>query len=266
MNVLTEKILDEATSDKVSSNMILPLYVGRTSCNEKLFIDLARQPHLLLGGDSGSGKTNCLNVIICGLASRFKPSQMKLILMDTAYVEFYDYKAIPHLARPVLNNITDCAETLRWLSQEQDNRLLEIMRAGHRNIQAYNAAGGLMPYIVVVIDRLNDLTCGNDSDVVSNLSRLTALARAAGIHLVAATNRADDSAGPPSLLLPGIIAFKTQFCQDSIFWIQDTQACELQNRGDFLVLRPNRTFTVAHCDYLFDEDKAKIIRKIGTIS
>ena len=191
---------------------------------------------------------------------------MKLILMDTAYVEFYDYKAIPHLARPVLNKVTDCAETLRWLSQELDNRLGEIMRAGHRNIQAYNAAGGLMPYIVVVIDRLHDLTCGNCSDVVSNLSRLTALARATGIHLVAATNRANDSAVPPSLLFPGRIAFKARFCQDSIFWIRDTQACELQNRGDMLVLRPNRKFTVAHCDYLFDEDKSKIIRKIGTIS
>ena len=70
--------------------------------------------------------------------------------MDTACIEFYDYKAIPHLARPVLNKITDCAETLRWLSQELDNRLVEIMRAGHRNIQAYNAAGGLMPYDAIL--------------------------------------------------------------------------------------------------------------------
>ena len=133
MNVLTEKILAEAISDKASANMMLPLYVGRTSCNENVFVNLSLQPHLLLGGDSGSGKTNCLNVIICGLASRFRPSQMKLILMDTACIEFYDYKAIPHLARPVLNKITDCAETLRWLSQELDNRLVEIMRAGHRD-------------------------------------------------------------------------------------------------------------------------------------
>ena len=259
MNVLTEEILAEAISDKTASSMILPLYVGRTCCNEKVFIDLARQPHLLLGGDSGSGKTNCLNVMICELASRFTPSQLQLVLIDTAIVEFYDYAKLPHLAFPVLNKIEDCAEALRWLSTELDNRLMEIMHAGHRNIQAYNAAGGTMPYIVVIIDRLNDLTCADTGNIVSTLARLTALARAAGIHFVAATNRAEYSAVPPSLTLPGRIALRTRRTFDSVFWIRDTQACELQNSGDMLILRPNGTFISAHCDYLFDEDKSRII-------
>ena len=262
MNVLTEEILAEAINDKTASSMTLPLYVGRTCCNEKVFIDLAHQPHLLLGGDSGSGKTNCLNVIICGLASRFTPSQLQLVLMDTALVEFYDYAKLPHLAFPVLNKIEDCAEALRWLSTELDKRLVEIMHAGHRNIQAYNAAGGTMPYIVVVIDRLNDLTCADTSDIVSTLTRLTALARSAGIHFVTATNRAENSAVPPSLTLPGRIAFRTRHWHDSIFWIRDTQACELQNRGDMLILRPNGMFISAHCDYLFDEEKTKIIGQL----
>ena len=259
MNVLTEEILAEAINDKTASSMILPLYVGRTCCNEKVFIDLAHQPHLLLGGDSGSGKTNCLNVIICGLASRFTPSQLQLVLINTAIVEFYDYAKLPHLAFPVLNKIEDCAKALRWLSTELDKRLVEIMHAGYRNIQAYNAAGGTMPYIVVVIDRLYDLTCADTSDIVSTLVRLTALARAAGIHFVAATNRAEDSAVPPSLTLPGRIAFRTRFWHDSIFWIRDAQACELQNRGDMLILRPNGTFISAHCDYLFDDVESRII-------
>ena len=262
MNVLTEEILAEAISDKTASNMTLPLYVGRTCCNEKVFIDLAHQPHLLLGGDSGSGKTNCLNVIICGLASRFTPSQLQLVLIDTAIVEFYDYAKLPHLAFPVLNKIEDCAKALRWLSTELDKRLVEIMHAGHRNIQAYNAAGGTMPYIVVVIDRLNDLTCADTSDIVSTLTRLTALARSAGIHFVTATNRAENSAVPPSLTLPGRIAFRTRHWHDSIFWIRDTQACELQNRGDMLILRPNGMFISAHCDYLFDDVESRIIGKL----
>ena len=262
MNALTEEILAEAISDKTASSMTLPLYVGRTCYNEKVFIDLAHQPHLLLGGDSGSGKTNCLNVIICGLASRFTPSQLQLVLIDTAIVEFYDYAKLPHLAFPVLNMIEDCAEALRWLSTELDNRLVEIIHAGHRNIQAYNAAGGTMPYIVVVIDRLNDLTCADTSDIVSTLTRLTALARSAGIHFVAATNRAEYSAVPHSLTLPGRIAFRTRFWHDSIFWIRDTQACELQNSGDMLILRPNGTFISAHCDYLFDDVESRIIDKL----
>ncbi len=261
MNVLTEELLAEAISDKTVSSMTLPLYVGRTCCNEKVFIDLANQPHLLLGGDSGSGKTNCLNVIICGLASRFTPSQLQLVLIDTAIVEFYDYAKLPHLALPVLNKITDCAEALRWLSTELNKRLMEIMHAGHRNIQAYNAAGGTMPYIVVIIDRLNDLTCAGTSDIVSNLMRLTALARPAGIHFVAATDRAEYSAAPHSLM-PGRIVFRTRFWHDSIFWIRDTQACELQNRGDMLILRPNGTFISAHCDYLFDYVESRIIGKL----
>ena len=259
MNVLTEEILAEAINDKTASSMTLPLYVGRTCCNEKVFIDLAHQPHLLLGGDSGSGKTNCLNVIICGLASRFTPSQLQLVLMYTALVEFYDYAKLPHLAFPVLNKIEDCAEALRWLSTELDKRLVEIMHAGQRNIQAYNAAGGTMPYIVVVIDRLNDLTCADTSDIVSTLTRLTALARSAGIHFVAATNRAEYNAVPHSLILPGRIAFRTRNWSDSAFWIRDTQACELQNSGDMLILRPNGTFISAHCDYLFDDVESRII-------
>lgn len=259
MSVLTEAILAEAINDKTASSMILPLYVGRTCCNEKIFIDLALQPHLLLGGDSGSGKTNCLNGIICGLASRFTPSQLQLVLIDTAIVEFYDYAKLPHLALPVINEIADCAKALRWLSAELDKRLMELLHAGHRNIQTYNAAGGTMPYIVVIIDRLNDLTCADTSDIVSTLARLTALARAAGIHFVTATNRAENSAVPPSLTLPGRIAFRTRHWYDSVFWIRDTQACELQNCGDALILRPNGTFISAHCDYLFGEDKSRII-------
>ena len=262
MNVLTEEILAEVISDKTASSMMLPLYVGRTCCNEKIFIDLTLQPHLLLGGDSGSGKTNCLNVIICGLASRFTPSQVQLVLIDTAIVEFYDYAKLPHLAFPVLNKIEDCAEALRWLTTELDKRLVELVHAGHRNIQAYNAAGGTMPYIVVIIDRLNDLTCAGTSYIVSNLVRLTAFARSAGIHFVAATNRAGYSAVPRSLILPGRIAFRTRFWHDSIFWIRDTQACELQNRGDMLILRPNDTFISAHCDYLFDDVESRIIGKL----
>ncbi len=259
MNVLTEEILAEVISDKTASSMMLPLYVGRTCCNEKIFIDLTLQPHLLLGGDSGSGKTNCLNVIICGLASRFTPNQLQLVLIDTALVEFYDYAKLPHLAFPVLNKIEDCAEALRWLTTELDKRLVELMHAGHRNIQAYNAAGGTMPYIVVIIDRLNDLTCVGTSDIVSNLRRLTALARPVGIHFVAATDRAEDSAVPPSLTLPGRIAFRTRHWADSVFWIRDTQACELQNSGDMLILRPNGTFISAHCDYLFHDVESRII-------
>ena len=259
MNVLTEEILAEAISDKTASSMMLPLYVGRTCCNEKIFIDLALQPHLLLGGDSGSGKTNCLNVIICGLASRFTPNQLQLVLIDTALVEFYHYAKLPHLAFPVLNKIEDCAEALRWLSTELDKRLVEIMHAGQRNIQAYNAAGGTMPYIVVIIDRLNDLTCAGTSDIVSNLKRLTALARPVGIHFVAATDCAEYSAVPHSLTLPGRIAFRTRHWADSVFWIRDTQACELQNSGDMLILRPNGTFISAHCDYLFDDVESRII-------
>ena len=207
----------ESMTDKKIGRKCLPLFLGLTSTDEKLVTDLASLPHLLVGGATGQGKSNLLNSIICGLTRLLPPDELRLVLVDTKMVEFVQYTTLPHLASPVITDNNKCLYVLRWLVAEMERRLKLFARAACRNIQAYRKSGNVIPYIVVLIDEFADLMASHRKDFEPVVARLTAMARAAGIHLVMATQRADNDvlSGTLRCNIPGRIVFKTRSQSES---------------------------------------------------
>ena len=244
-----------------AQRMLLPLYLGMTSQDEKLVIDLARLPHLLVGGASGQGKSNLLNCIISGLARLLPPEQLRFVLFDPKCVEFAQYSALPHLAFPVITDGAKSVYVLRWLICEMDKRLKEFARAACRNIEDYRKAGNQMPYLLVIIDEIANLMLNFGKEVEPLIARLTALARAAGIHLVIATQIADHKVLSATLRcnLPVRIAFETRNESESKLIIDAPDADILCAPGDMLVRQKDGTLTRAQCAYLSGEEEARII-------
>ena len=254
----------ESLDPKEAQRMLLPLYLGMTSQDEKLVVDLARLPHLLVGGASGQGKSNMLNCIISGLARLLPPEQLRFVLFDPKCVEFLQYSALPHLAFPVITDGAKFVYVLRWLVCEMDKRLKELARATCRNIEDYRKAGNQMPYLVVIIDEIADLMLNFGKEVEPLIARLTALARAAGIHLVVATQVADRKVLSASFRcnLPGRIAFKTRSKSESKIIIDAPDADVLCAPGDILVRQKDGTLTRAQCAYLSGEEESWIIEAV----
>ncbi len=254
----------ESLDPKEAQRMLLPLYLGMTSQDEKLIVDLARLPHLLVGGASGQGKSNMLNCIISGLARLLPPEQLRFVLFDPKCVEFVQYSALPHLAFPVITDGAKFVYVLRWLVCEMDKRLKEFARATCRNIEDFRKAGNQMPYLVVIIDEIVDLIQNFGKEVEPLIARLTALARAAGIHLVVATQVADHKVLSATLRcnLPGRIAFKTYSESESKLIIDAPDADVLCAPGDMLVRQKDGTLTRAQCAYLSGEEEARIIEAV----
>ena len=254
----------ESLDPKEAQRMLLPLYLGMTSQDEKLIVDLARLPHLLVGGASGQGKSNMLNCIISGLARLLPPEQLRFVLFDPKCVEFVQYSALPHLAFPVITDGAKFVYVLRWLVCEMEKRLKEFARATCRNIEDFRKAGNQMPYLVVIIDEIVDLMLNFGKEVEPLIARLTALARAAGIHLVVATQVADHKVLSATLRcnLPGRIAFKTRSESESKLIIDAPDADILCAPGDMLVRQKDGTLTRAQCAYLSGEEEAWIIEAV----
>ncbi len=258
------EVWPESFDPKEAQRMLLPLYLGMTSQDERLVIDLARLPHLLVGGASGQGKSNLLNCIISGLARLLPPEQLRFVLFDPKCVEFAQYSALPHLAFPVITDGDKSVYVLRWLICEMDKRLKEFARAACRNIEDYRKAGNQMPYLFVIIDEIANLMLNFGKEVEPLIARLTALARAAGIHLVIATQIADHKVLSATLRcnLPVRIAFKTRNESESKLIIDVPDADVLCAPGDMLVRQKDGTLTRAQCAYLSGEEEARIIEAV----
>ena len=258
------EVWPEFLDPKEAQRMLLPLYLGMTSQDEKLVIDLARLPHLLVGGASGQGKSNLLNCIIGGLARLLPPEQLRFVLFDPKCVEFVQYSALPHLAFPVITDGAKFVYVLRWLVCEMEKRLKEFARATCRNIEDFRKAGNQMPYLVVIIDEIADLILNFGKEVEPLIARLTALARAAGIHLVVATQVADHKVLSATLRcnIPGRISFKTRSGSESKIIIDAPDADALFAPGDMLVRQKDGTLTRAQCAYLSGEEEARIIEAV----
>ena len=254
----------ESLDPKEAQRILLPLYLGMTSQDEKLVIDLARLPHLLVGGSSGQGKSNLLNCIISGLARLLPPEQLRFVLFDPKCVEFVQYSALPHLAFPVITDGAKFVYVLRWLVCEMEKRLKEFARATCRNIEDFRKAGNQMPDLVVIIDEIADLILNFGKEVEPLIARLTALARAAGIHLVVATQVADHKVLSTTLRcnIPGRISFKTRSGSESKIIIDAPDADVLCAPGDMLVRQKDGTLTRAQCAYLSGEEEARIIEAV----
>lgn len=235
-----------APPDGKAHNYALPFVLGQDAFGTSQIIELARLPHLLIGGGAGQGKTVCLNSLIAGLISTKSPDEVRLIVYDPKCVEFTWAGELPHLVLPVITSDSRMLFALRWIDCEMEKRLKMFARACCRNITDFNAqkvvgdVGGetprTVPYIVAVFDEFADLMMTQGKEVEVLVSRITAKARAAGIHIVIATSRPDCKVvtGLLKSNLPGRLVFKTVSGIDSRTVIDDVGAENLYGRGDFL--------------------------------
>jgi S-DNA-T family DNA segregation ATPase FtsK/SpoIIIE len=218
----------------------LTFAIGKDIAGKPVVADLAKMPHLLVAGQTGSGKSVMINGILTSMLYRNSPSDLKLILVDPKQVELTPYNDIPHLLTPVINEPEKCISALKWAVAEMERRLRAMAEVGKRNIAEYNNLKKEegMPYIVIVIDELADLMMMAARDVESLIVRLAQKARAAGIHLVLATQRpsVDVITGLIKANVPARIAFTVASQVDSRTIIDQMGAEKLLGMGDMLLL------------------------------
>ncbi len=224
-------------NDKHNLYVALGLDIG----GDEIYVDIEKMPHGLIAGTTGSGKSVCLNAVIISLLYRNTPEQLRLILIDPKMVEFSCYDEIPHLALPVITDPKRASAALRWATVEMDKRFSIFKSVHARNIGAYNDyieenGGQLMPSIVIIIDELADLMSVAASEVEGNIQRLAAKARAAGIHLLVATQRpsTDIIRGSIKNNIPVRAAFRVASYTDSNTIIDHSGAEKLLGNGDML--------------------------------
>ena len=261
----------------------LPLLFGKDAAGKELVADLASMPHMLVAGATGQGKSVCLNAIINGLLMTKTPEQLKLIMVDPKSVEFTAYATLPHLIVPVITDNKKVVFSLHWAVAEMEKRLKLFARARVRNIYDFNnrlqftqtdmfggdtAVGSDMPrtvpYIVIIIDEVADLMSTSAKEVVPDISRLTAKARAAGIHLIPATQRPDAKVitGTIKANIPGRVAFKTATSIDSRTILDDTGAENLIGRGDMLFKSKDGLLIRAQGAWISDPEIAHVVQFI----
>ncbi|MBN2074794.1 MAG: DNA translocase FtsK [Dehalococcoidales bacterium] len=234
-------VIETNTFQKLQTKSGLALALGKGAGGEAVAGDLAKMPHLLIAGATGSGKTVCLNAVVCCLLLNNSPSDVRFIMIDPKRVELTTFNSIPHLATPVIVDTDKALETLRWLGREMNNRYQILASAGKRNIDGYNKnreGKDKMPYLVLVIDELADLMMTGGDEVEQILCRLAQLARAVGIHLVVATQRpsVDVITGLIKANFPTRISFAVTSQVDSRTILDIGGAEKLMGSGDMLFL------------------------------
>jgi len=234
-------VIESAAFQKTYAKSKLALALGKGAGGETVAADLARMPHLLIAGATGSGKTACLNSTICCLLVHNTPDEVQFIMVDPKRVELVNFNSLPHLVAPVVVDAEKAVLALRWLNQEMDARYQKFAQVGARNIEGYNKnrqAGETMPYMVLVIDELADLMMAAFDEVERTLCRLAQLARATGIHLIVATQRpsVDVVTGLIKANFPTRISFALTSQVDSRTILDAAGAEKLLGRGDMLYM------------------------------
>jgi S-DNA-T family DNA segregation ATPase FtsK/SpoIIIE len=234
-------VLGSSNMQKASSKLALAL--GYDVSGSPVVADLAKWPHVLVAGSTGSGKSVAINAFICNLLFRANPAEVKMILVDPKIVELSGWNGIPHLLTPVITEPEKVLSALKWATAEMDRRYKAFAEAGARNIDQYNEMSGFqaMPYIVIIIDELADLMLFAPVEVEDSITRLAQMSRATGIHMILATQRpsVDVITGLIKANIPTRIAFNVASQVDSRVIIDQPGAEKLLGRGDMLYVPPD---------------------------
>ncbi|NLV90440.1 MAG: cell division protein FtsK [Tenericutes bacterium] len=263
--------LKEVLSDlpKIVSNSKLCVPLGKNIMGRTMFMEINKTPHLLVAGATGSGKSSCINSIIVSILMRTKPSEVKLVLVDPKKVEMGMYNGAPHLLMPVITDAKKASVALQRMVTEMDRRYNLFSETNTKNIEDYNRLidskakqGERMPYIVVIIDELADLMLIAAKEVEDSILRVTQLARAAGIHLIVATQRpsTDVITGLIKANLPSRLSFSVSSSIDSRTILDMTGAEKLLGRGDMLFLPTGESAPVRiQGAYVSDDEIQRVV-------
>ncbi|AOG60170.1 DNA translocase [Spiroplasma helicoides] len=259
-------VIEKPPIKKIGSKLLFA--IGKTATGELLFGELDKAPHLLVAGSTGSGKSVMINGIISSIILRAKPHEVKLLLIDPKKVELSTYSSIPHLLAPVISDMSLANSALKKVINEMDRRYALMQKAGVRNIETYNNnmndQAKKFPYYVVIIDELADLmSTQNKKDVEESIKRITQMARAAGIHLIVATQRpsTDVITGVIKSNIPSRISFAVASSIDSRTILDSVGAEKLIGKGDLLYLPPLTSITTrAQGCYISDEEIDRLVK------
>ncbi|MGI5841021.1 MAG: DNA translocase FtsK [Patescibacteria group bacterium] len=234
------QILESDTMKQAKTKITVPL--GKDVSGQAKIADISKMPHVLIAGQTGSGKSVCVNSWIATLLYRASPDEVKLILVDPKRVELTPYNGIPHLLTPVIVEPEKVVSALKWAVAEMENRYKMFTEVGAKNIEGYNNMAGFqsVPYIVIVIDELAEIMLFSPAEVEDNVCRLAQMARAVGIHLVLATQRPSVNVitGLIKANIPTRIAFAVASMMDSRVILDSPGAEKLLGRGDMLYIPP----------------------------
>src|SRR5690348_7715759 len=289
-----------STEDFNSSAAKLPLCLGKTIGGESVIVDLARMPHLLIAGTTGSGKSVAINTMILSLVYRLRPDQCRLIMVDPKMLELSVYDGIPHLLTPVVTDPKKAVVALKWAVREMEDRYKKMAKLGVRNIDGYNARVAEaktrgealsrtvhtgydretgeaiyekeefdlepLPYLVVIVDEMADLMMVAGKDIEGAIQRLAQMARAAGIHVILATQRpsVDVITGTIKANFPTRISFQVTSKIDSRTILGEQGAEQLLGQGDMLYMAGGGRISRVHGPFCSDDEVEKVVRHLKT--
>ena len=258
-NVYLSEIL--SNSDFKKKETKLPIALGKNISGKPIVGDLFSMPHLLIAGTTGSGKSVCINTIILSLLYRHTPERCKFILIDPKMLELSTYEGIPHLLCPVITEAKKAASVLGWVVKEMESRYRLMTKEGVRNIDGYNTKHKLpMPYIVVVVDEMSDLMLVAGKEIENYIQKLSQMARAAGIHIIMATQRpsVDVITGTIKANFPTRISFQVTSKIDSRTILGEQGAEQLLGKGDMLYMSSANRIVRIHAPFVSDNEIEKI--------
>ena len=258
-NVYLSEILNN--SDFQKKEIKLPIALGKNISGIPIVGDLTSMPHLLIAGTTGSGKSVCINTIILSLLFRHTPEKCKFILIDPKMLELSTYEGVPHLLCPVITEAKKAASVLGWVVKEMESRYRLMTKEGVRNIDGYNAKHKLpMPYIVVVVDEMSDLMLVAGKEIENYIQKLSQMARAAGIHIIMATQRpsVDVITGTIKANFPTRISFQVTSKIDSRTILGEQGAEQLLGKGDMLYMSSANKIIRIHAPFVSDNEIEKI--------
>ena len=258
-NVYLSEILNN--SDFKKKDTKLPIALGKNISGEPIVRDLTSMPHLLIAGTTGSGKSVCINTIILSLLYRHHPDKCKFILIDPKMLELSTYEGVPHLLCPVITEAKKAASVLGWVVKEMESRYRLMTKEGVRNIDGYNLKHKLpMPYIVVVVDEMSDLMLVAGKEIENYIQKLSQMARAAGIHIIMATQRpsVDVITGTIKANFPTRISFQVTSKIDSRTILGEQGAEQLLGKGDMLFMSSANKVVRIHAPYVSENEIEKI--------